>query len=134
MGPSRKHSAKILKASVLYLLVSSATLPFLFTLWLSELPIFAVIQLPKVFAAKWVRDLIVFHLLDGPVSPARTLARPYGLAVVYLLSVIGLLAMGGFCKRREHPYGVWSGILIAAATIDYILSLMLLRQGATVLY
>ncbi|MEN6365628.1 MAG: hypothetical protein ABFC88_02305 [Thermoguttaceae bacterium] len=74
-----------------YFALCSVTIPFINAWWLGELPVLAVIQLPKIVFAGWLRTEVVMkaiqllELSHGSSSPDYSMARPYGLALAYLL-------------------------------------------------
>src|SRR5262245_60626594 len=86
-GPTtRAWILMTVKVFVLYFVISMATLPFIDALWLSELPVLAVPQLPKLLIAGWFRTGVVMPaisglgLSSGSYSPDYIMARPYALA------------------------------------------------------
>src|SRR4029078_5978016 len=82
-----------------YCALSCLTLPFIGRVWLGELPVLAVIQLPKIALADWLRTHVVMEAITfldfsrGSCSPDYILARPYALAIAYLIpmAVIGAI-------------------------------------------
>jgi hypothetical protein len=95
---------------IIYYLVSIVTLPALNAIWYGELPLLAVIQLPKVEPARYLRTHVVMPLIQdlglsrGSYSPDLTLASPLALAIVCLVPMLLLLAyllcQRGFFRRH----------------------------------
>src|SRR4051812_844377 len=81
----------LLLSFVGYCVLSCLTLPLIGRVWLDELPVLAAIQLPKIAVANWLRTHIVMEAMKllgssrGSFSPDYILARPYALALVYLI-------------------------------------------------
>ncbi|WP_010586633.1 hypothetical protein [Schlesneria paludicola] len=107
-----------------YLIISSVTIPFAGRYWYGELPILALIQLPKLLPAEWLRTHVVMPLIRalgmsaGSFSPDYLMARPYALLLSYLIPAVilaGLLA-------TSHPPGRtiwrWYFIVVVLMTID----------------
>src|SRR4028119_924563 len=70
-----------------YFVASILTLPFLDALWLGEVPVLALVQVPKTAFAGWLRTDVVMPAIvalgqsRGSFSPDYLLARPYALAL-----------------------------------------------------
>src|SRR3954468_21215999 len=83
--------AGALRVLTAYFVVSIITLPFLDALWLGELPLPGIVQLPKTAFAGWLRTAVVMPALGplgrsrGSFSPDYMTARPYALAIAYLV-------------------------------------------------
>ena len=125
----RDWGAFVMKAALIYCAVSLATLPFMNAVWLGELPLLAVPQVPKVELANWLRsDVLIpaagqLGLSRGSQSPDWVMTRPYALALTYLL-VLGLLAAIAAVTRRSRPVGrSWRWLLLGAFLADYIATL-----------
>jgi hypothetical protein len=125
----RDWAAFVTKSALVYCAVSLATLPFMNAVWLGELPLLAVPQVPKVALANWLRsDVLIpaagqLGLSRGSWSPDWSLTRPYALALAYLL-VLGLLAAIAAVTRPSRPAGrpvgrAWQGLLLVAFLVDY---------------
>jgi len=71
----RDWGAFVMKAALIYCAVSLATLPFMNAVWLGELPLLAVPQVPKVELANWLRS-------DVLIPAAGQLGLSRGSAVV----------------------------------------------------
>src|SRR5215207_2597470 len=80
----------LLRSISAYFLLSSLTIPFMNAIWIGELPVIALVQVPKTEIANRIRHLMSMQLLGplglsrGSYSPDWMLARPWALAVVYL--------------------------------------------------
>jgi hypothetical protein len=83
-----------LKAGIAYCAVSIATIPFAGAIWIGELPLLAVIQLPKITVAGWLRQHVVMEAIKslgfskGSFSPDYIMARPFGLGLAYSIPII----------------------------------------------
>lgn len=104
-----------------YFAVSILTLPFGGKVWLGEIPLPALIQLPKLNPAHWFRKHIVILLIDklgyssGSFSPDFLLARPYGLLFPYAVLMACILAVLFYCRARaQNPGGKGNTILVVA--------------------
>lgn len=121
---------KVLQFFIGYFAVSCLTLPFIGRVWLGELPLLALIQLPKTGLANWVRKDVVMPALkflglsQGSFSPDYILARPYALAIVYLLPMI-IIAVIGLRRSPSTPdrRRFLTIAFLIAATIDYLFTL-----------
>lgn len=110
--------------------LSCLTLPFIGRVWLGELPILAVIQLPKIAIAGWLRTHVVMETITflgfsrGSFSPDYILARPYALALAYLipLAFIGVASLRRF-RFRDEQLGFVAVALLVMAVIDYVCTL-----------
>jgi hypothetical protein len=128
------------KGLALYFAISIVTLPFVDALWLSDLPLLAIVQVPKLTIAGWLRtDVVmpvtsVLGLSAGSFSPDFIMARPYALALAYLIPVAVLLATGCVGKRMVRPYPLWSCVLLGAAVLDCLLTLRMSATPGLTLY
>lgn len=113
-----------------YFVISIITLPFLDALWLGELPLLALVQLPKTAFAGWLRTAVVMPALGtlglsrGSFSPDYMTARPYALAITYLL-VLGLV-FAPLCIRRSRMTPSrrrWACAALVAAVVDFVFTL-----------
>jgi hypothetical protein len=142
--PRRRFIADVpvllLQALSAYFALSIITLPFLDSLWIGELPLLALIQLPKIFLAGWLRTDVVMPAIvaagrsAGSFSPDYGTARPYALASAYLL-VLGmvltpLLAFSRFTPQRWR----WLAILVLAAAVDFACTLWLAGGPGLTIY
>ncbi|HYN64367.1 MAG TPA: hypothetical protein VES36_07170 [Candidatus Limnocylindrales bacterium] len=136
----RDWSALSLQGLVLYFAVSMGTLPFLNAIWLGELPLLAVPQGPKLLVAGWLRTGVVMPgisalgLSKGSFSPDFVLARPYALAIAYLIPVAGVLVVAWVRTRLVRPYRIWAWLVLVAAVLDYVLTLKFATQPALTVY
>jgi hypothetical protein len=111
-----------MKSMTAYFVLSSATLPFLDSLWLGELPVFAVLQVPKVGWAIWLLNVILRKVM-WPIglSINEIAARPYVLALAYLLPVCFLWAIVWRRTRMAAPYRFWAGVVVVSAMFDFVM-------------
>ena len=122
----------VLKALSAYLVVSVATLPFLDAIWIGELPVLALVQLPKIGLAERIRTGLVMPAIaalgmsSGSFSPDYLMARPYALAAAYLVALAPVLLLVAWRTRmaRRHVRR-WALILLAVAVVDFIATLSL---------
>ncbi len=118
----------VLKSLIAYCIASTLTLPFLDSLWLGELPLLAVIQLPKVALADWLRSEVVMELIarlglsSGSFSPDYIAARPYGLAMAYLIP-LGILLPTIWLRTRTVSLG-WTSVLLIVSVVDFCFTLI----------
>jgi hypothetical protein len=113
-------------------LLSTATLPFIGKVWLGEIPVLVITQVPKVTVARWLREEVVMKVIraqgwsSGSFSPDYTEARTWGLLLAYLPPVMGLFLLGWWrwrhapCSRRMLPW-----IFLAVAVLDFYATLRL---------
>lgn len=107
------------------------TLPFIGRVWLGELPVLAVIQLPKIAVAGWLRTHVVMDVITflgfsrGSFSPDYILARPYALALAYLIpmAVIGVSSLRRF-RFSDERRGFVTVAFLSAAALDYVFTLI----------
>jgi hypothetical protein len=122
-----------------YFVISICTLPFLNKLWAGDVPLLALIQVPKVLFAGWVRTDVVMRamrglgLSRGSFSPDHVVARPYALAIAYLV-VLGIVFAPLWARRRRTPIRRrWAWIVVGAAAVDFAFTLWFAgRSGITV--
>src|SRR6266478_8860495 len=130
-GPRRRRSAASISLALLngYLLASILTWPFLNRWWIGKLAALAVPQLPKVFFAEWFRVYVVMNLIKwlgfsaGSYSPDHIAARPYALALAYLIPLCILLTIL-FVRTRLAPSCRRPAlVLVCLAIVDYFATL-----------
>jgi hypothetical protein len=137
---SRMVQPMLLKLAVGYFVISAVTLPFLDTWWLGELPLLALIQLPKVALAHWCQwDLVmkgmhIAGLSKGSVSPDLIASRPWGLLLAYFFALVPIFAVVWFHTRMTQPYGRAASMLAAAAVIDFVVTLLLAGGPGLTIY
>ena len=129
-----------LKAGVVYCIVSIVTLPFVGAVWLGELPVLALIQIPKLPLAGWMREHIVMDAIKllgfskGSFSPDLITARPYGLGLAYSIPIIvvslSLLIPG--CSSSRHRR--WALIFFAALMVDFVFTYIFASRRSLTLY
>ena len=114
-----------------YCCLSMLTLPFLNSLWLGEVPVLAVIQLPKTLPAIWARTGIVMPAIRvlgvsrGSFSPDYILARPYGLLLVYLVPAAAIAGCAFVSTPAPKSGKRLPALVLVLLSIDYVLTLML---------
>jgi hypothetical protein len=121
---------RLLVALIGYFLVSAATIPFAGNVWLGEIPLLALIQIPIVVPAKWCQDLVILGmhsagLSSGSASPDLIASRPWGLFLAYLLVLGPIFAAVWYWTRMRPPYGRLAIMLALVAAIDFFLILFL---------
>jgi hypothetical protein len=98
--------------------------------WLGEIPLLALWQLPKTFLATWFRKHWVMSgikwagLSSGSFSPDYIAARPYGLAIVYLAVVLTVISIGWYRSCFNSPQArrlLW--VFLTVAFADYFWTL-----------
>lgn len=121
-----------LKAGLGYGVASMVTLPFVNAIWLGELPVLAVIQIPKLLLAGWLRVQLVmpaikaFGYSKGSFSPDYLMARPYGLGLAYSipLMLVALSLLIPACASRRHwrLALLFFAVLLADGLATYLLA------------
>ena len=130
MNPTPQSlNPRLLQAVLIYFVASLCTLPFMAHVWIGEIPVFAMIQLPKVSLAGWIVSVILLPFVQwvgwsqGSFSPDYAMTRPWGLAIVYVL--LGFFLLLWYWRRRfwfaRHPkWIVWP---LALFVFDYLWTL-----------
>lgn len=128
---TRDWTLTTIKVFVFYFIISIATLPFVDALWLGELPVLAVPQLPKLLIAGWFRTGVIMPaisalgLSSGSFSSDYLMARPYALALAYLIPVITVPVVARGRMRVVQSYRSWTFLFLCIAVLDYLLTLRL---------
>lgn len=118
-----------LRAVTVYFVASIATLPFLDSLWMGEVPLLALVQLPKVGLADGLRAQVVMPAISamglsrGSLSPDFGLARPYALALAYLLMLGVVFGLLRICKRMSPQARRWACVTLIVAAVDFGMTL-----------
>jgi len=124
---NRYHRFLLILAA--YFLLSTLTLPIVSTLWISELPVLALVQIPKLLPANAIRKNIVMEYYKsagtsrGSFSPDYLAARVPALTITYAipLFIIGLITL---IRYRADRRVVLLTLLVAAlAAVDYFATL-----------
>ena len=73
-----------------YYVISSLTLPFADDVWFGEIPLLALIQIPKSFAISAVQDVMIswlptLGLATGSASPDRILTHPWAIGTICIV-------------------------------------------------
>jgi hypothetical protein len=129
-----------LKIGIGYCLASIATLPFVNAIWIGELPVLALIQVPKTLVAHWLRKEVVMEaikvlgLSKGSFSPDYIMARPYGLGLAYSIPMIlvALSLLIPACSTRRHWW--WAGLFLALLMVDGVVTYFLADRRSPTLY
>ena len=121
--------------------LSCLTLPFIGKFWLGELPVLATLQLPKIAVAGWLRTHVVMEAIQwlglskGSFSPDYILARPYALAIAYVIPMlfIGAIWVWRFRALDRRCGWLTLGVLLAAVT-DYVFTLAFANGRSLTIY
>ena len=142
--PRRRFIADVpvllLQALTAYFVLSIVTLPFVDSFWIGELPLLVLIQLPKIFLGGWLRtDLVMPAIVAmgrsaGSFSPDYGTARPYALAIAYLLVLGAVLAPLSAFSRFTPRRWRWLAILLLAAAADFGCTLWLAGGPGLTIY
>lgn len=117
-----------------YLVVSSVAMPFVGLFWLGELPVLALIQVPKLWLATWLRTHVVMPAISalglsaGSFSPDYLMARPYGVLLAYLIAATILAGLLTTCQQPRTTIWKWYLVVVALMTVD---ALVILAFGST---
>jgi len=119
-----------LKAGLVWCVASIVTLPFVGAVWLGEIPLLALIQIPKITVAGWLRQHVVMEVIKmlgyskGSFSPDYVMARPYGLALTYSIPLIvvslSLLIPGCSSGRHRRLALIFFAALMVDGAFTYI--------------
>lgn len=122
--------------------LSCLTVPFTRHFWIGEIPTLALIQMPKILMAEWLRTHVVMEMVkflgfsSGSFSPDYILARPYALALAYLLVMV-IIGGIGWCFRFHFTDRQWRFVVtmfLATAIIDYLLTLTFTKGPGFTIY
>jgi hypothetical protein len=126
-SPSAQPSFSRLLATMVFVLtsyymLSSLTLPFADDLWLGELPVLAIVQLPKSYAHDAVQHRLMMlmryvGLSRGSPSPDMIASNPWAFGVVFVAPSAILIGIIGSCRGLKQ-YRSWIICLLVAALID----------------
>lgn len=129
-----------LKIGIAYCIISILTLPLMNVVWLGEIPLLAVIQIPKIAVASWLRQDVVMEVIKilgwskGSFSPDYIMARPYGLGLAYSIPLIlvslSLLLPG--CSSGRHRR--LTLIFFAALLVDGVFTCVFTDRRSLSLY
>lgn len=125
-----KPELAVLKCLIAYGAASIVSLPFLNSWWLGELPVLALIHVPKTSLANWLRNIMVMDLMGplglsrGSFSPDWGAAGPYALAIAYLVPLAIVLVIVWRRTRMAPPHRAWACALVIVAILDYWMTLM----------
>jgi hypothetical protein len=123
-----------------YLVISIGTIPFINSIWIGDLPVLAVIQLPKIAPANLLRHSYAVGLAEklnistGSFSPDYIFIRPYALLIVYILALLILVfCYALFIKNRKEGLK-YLLILLFIAILDFYCTLHFSDTPALTLY
>lgn len=123
-----------------YFIVSMVTLPFINTVWLGEVPLLALIQVPKITLAGWLRKQVVMEaikllgLSSGSFSPDYIMARPYGLGLAYMVPICVVAASIPWQSKLARRHWRLAFIFLATAVADYFLTLVVADSRSLTIY
>ena len=129
----------LLRLLAAYFVISSLTLPFIGRWWLGSIPALALIQVPKIEPAAWLRaDAVIpairhLGLSRGSYSPDYTLARPYALAIVYTVP-FALAALVWLRTRPAHRFRWLIVVMLVLAAVDYAMTLIFAEGRSLTIY
>lgn len=130
----------LMLAAIGYCILSSLTVAFVNRVWLGEIPLLALIQIPKLELARVILIKVLMPafkslgLSRGSFSPDYILGRPYALALAYLIGlglVLGVLALR---TRLRPPYRRRALILLGLAAVDYVLTTLFINSRGLSLF
>jgi hypothetical protein len=136
----RPWTDRLMKALILYFVVSIVTLPFIDELWLGEVPLLALVQLPKTEPAHWLRRHVAMPMIKtlglsrGSYSPDYGMAGPYALAATYLLLLGPILATACVHALRTGQRSIWPWVVVLAAAVDFSCLLFFGRGPGLTIY
>lgn len=111
---------------IAYYALSFTTLPWADDVWLGEMPLLAIPQLPKMHLKSILQDglialLPLFGLDAGSPSPNSIRTHPWAMGLMVAgppLLVAGLLVLTGRGARGGRRRGALIGALLAVALVD----------------
>jgi hypothetical protein len=119
-----------LKIGIAYCIISILTLPLMNVVWLGEIPLLALIQLPKIAVASWLRQDVVMEVIKilgwskGSFSPDYIMARPYGLGLAYsfplIIGSLSLLLPGCSLGRHRRLMLIFFTVLLLDGVFTYV--------------
>jgi hypothetical protein len=136
--PKRHWSTWLTGCLCCYYLVSAVTLPFTNKVWVGEIPILAVFQLPKSFLKSIAHDLLlsVVRALGwsrGSASPDSMMTHPW--AMVLMLTAPALLWIVVVCYlRRGRTQTAVMAAILACAGIDAVVTFWFDASSSLKLY
>ena len=124
-------------ASVYYI-ISAVTLPFANKVWIGEIPVFGLIQLPKAFVKSVIHDVILHavHRLGysaGSASPDYGMTHPWAMSSMTAIPAI-LLITTLLCLKSGRTRVLYLIAVIACATIDAVVTLWFDAASSLKLY
>lgn len=127
----------LLWSSSVCFFISILTIPFAGSLWWGEIPLLALIQVPKLSLAIWFRSSVVMPWIvrlgysAGSFSPDYLLARPYGLLFPYmLLLIVILLSLGVRLAMHREFQRDRTALLIVLCPFLVIVDYLMILQFA----
>ena len=112
---------------MVYYVVSSLTLPLADEIWLGELPLMAIPQLPKSWLFSTARQYLIIltqamGVDRGSPSPNMIAMTPWAFAIVFIAPTALAIAATAIC-RRLRPCWPWIWRLMALATVDAVITI-----------
>jgi hypothetical protein len=117
-----------------------ATIPFIDSVWVGEIPVLATIQLSKTIPATLVRSYYAADLAKklgiskGSFSPNYRVARRYALLIVYLFPLSALISC--YVLFIENKKGIWKYLiaLLLLSVLDYFCTLQYAHTPGLTIY
>lgn len=131
---------RILLAFMIYSVLSMATIPFIDSIWLGEIPLLAIIQCPKTMPANLIRSYYASDLAKiigtskGSFSPDYLAVRPYALLAVYLLPLSALIGGYVLLIKNKKGTGKYLIALILLSVLDYFCTLHFAHTPGLTIY
>ena len=129
----------LLKLLAAYFVISSLTVPFIGEWWLGSIPPLALIQVPKIEPAHWLRTDAVMPAnrrlgySRGSFSPDYGTARPYALAIVYIVP-FALAALVWLRTRPDRRFRPLILVTLVLAVADYVMTLIFADGRSLTIY
>ena len=116
----RRWPLAIAALFILYTTASILTLPLADDLWLGELPLLAVVQIPKMFLASLIQKGMIallpfLGLATGSISPDRILTHPWALGAALAAPALAVVCLLLWPRRTLHWRGTLAAILVLTA-------------------
>lgn len=110
-----------------YYLLSALSLPFASKIWLGEVPVFALFQMPKIFLKSVVHDALTFGVnalgwSKGSPSLDYSMIHSWAMIGMLTLPVIALLGLN-VAFRSEKARTAKTVVILTCAGIDAAVTL-----------
>jgi len=139
-GSEDRFYRGVLKFLIGYYIVCTITLPFVDSWWLGEIPPLAIVQIPKLQLAGWLRTDVVMVAIRrlgwsrGSFSHDYIAASPYALAIAYAIPMIVVIVPIWVRTRLVHPYRGLVALLLIAAGLAFSCTIVYGSQRSLTLY